>query len=221
MKLYQGSAEDKKIAYNYKRKRKHCVNAFIVKDPRDAEAESDDDKVSGKVLIYEYPDTVESKIRSEMNDEEYGNGINIFDPGEDGVDFLLKVGSTKPIVEDGPNKGKSFPDYSDSKFANKSIAIGSDSEIEKVMEQRHDLDAYLNGMVRKEEDLISLIKDEMLWDLIKSDFPNYIDNSSKSSDIPDNVEVPWKEESSEEKNTSSDDISDEDIMNELEALKNL
>jgi thiol-disulfide isomerase/thioredoxin len=222
MKLYQGSKEDKRSGYNYKRKRKHVVNAHIIKDPRDAEAEEDKDKSGGKTLIYEFPDTVESKIRSEMQDEEYGNGMNIFDPGEDGVDFILKVGATKPIQEEGPNKGKSFPDYSDSKFANKSYPLAKDdSVIEEIMEKTHDLDEYLKSMERKEEDLISMVKDEMLWELISQDVPTSYKpgpEKAESSDEMDDVPFGEDEQKSEQKQEDDENIDESDLLAELDNL---
>lgn len=221
MKLYRGSKEDKRSAYNYKRKRKHCVNSFIVKDPRDAEAESEEEKNEKKVLIYEFPDKVESKIFQEMNDDEYGNGMNIFDPGEDGVDFILKVNSTKPVQDDGPNSGKTFPDYSNSKFAtNKPYALGSDKEIEKIMESTHDLDAYLKSMERTEEELIELAKEEMLGDVIDLNNRNPVRQSMKKEDID---ELPFddrKEDSftTDEKKQEEDVIDDDALLKELEDL---
>lgn len=237
MRLYQGSNEDKKVAYNYKRKRKHCVNVHIVKDPRDADAENEEGKVAGKTLVYEFPDTVESKVRSEMNDEEYGNGINIFDPGDEGVDFILRVSATKPIQEEGPNKGKTFPDYSDSKFANKPTALGTDEEVEAIMSSTHDLNKYLEGMKRDSDELVGLVKDEMLFDLIKPDYPKVSSSSKtekKDETRKEEDSAPWKEqkedisdehvgegEKEEDEKKESGNISDNDILDELEELKNL
>ena len=226
MKLYQGNKEDKRTAYNYKRKRKHCTNVFVVKDPRDAE-NSEDEQSGGKVFIYEFPDQVESKIKEEMLDEEYGNGIGIFDPGKDGVDFILKVGATKPIQEEGPNKGKSFHEYSDSKFSNKSAPIAStDDEIEQIMESAHDLDEYLGTMDRGQDELVEMVKDEMLWDLISSDFPKQETtkrNPSKSEDMDEMPSDFGKEESPEEtkeedSSESEEDISDDDLLKELDGI---
>lgn len=225
MRLYRGNKEDKKAGYKYKRKQKHCGNAFIVKDPRDANAESEEEKNSGKVLIYEFPDKVESKIRSEMNDDEYGNGLNIFDPGDDGVDFILKVASTKPVQEEGPNKGKQFPDYGDSKFANKPYPIGSDKEIEKIVESTHDLDAYLKSMEKTEDELIQLVKDEMLWDLISNDKVksdntrkdmNSMDEMPQSFTGTDGQSSDTESASEDTDQDSTDEYSEEDLLKELE-----
>lgn len=236
MKLYKGSKADKKAGYNYKRKRKHCVNAFIVNDPRDADAESKEEMVSGKVKIYEFPDTVESKIASEMNDDAYGAGINIFDPGEDGVDFILSVGSTKPIQDEGPNKGKTFPDYNNSKFASKSNPImENDEEIEEVMEKVHNLDEYLSTMERDEKEIVELIKKEMLWEYVRDDYPKEkstgdepkqeetVEKTEPESVGPEEAageDSPAPPDDKDEPKTSndSDDISDDDLLAELDNL---
>ena len=169
-KLYLGSGEDKKTAYNFKRKVKHCCNAYVVKDPRD-DGKIDEEKATGKVLVYEFPGKVESKIKGEMNDSEYGAGMNLFDPGKDGFDFILKVGATKPIQDKGQNQGKTFPDYGDSKFANKPTAIAdSDDVIEQAMSTRHDLTEYLETMKRTDDYMIDLLKAEMLYELIKGEY---------------------------------------------------
>jgi len=227
MKLYKGDKQDKKTAYNYKRKRKHCGNVYVVKDPRDTEAEDANDKNSGKVLIYEFPDAVESKIKSEMMDDEFGQGMNIFDPGEDGVDFILKVGATKPIQDQSsPLYGKSFPEYSDSKFSNKNYALGKDEQIQQIMDSTHDLDEYLKSMERKESELIEIVKDEMLWDIISSDYPK--NNEKKSNPGPQKAEsveemddAPFDNEDDQSQDNQSqdnDDISDDDLLKELDNM---
>lgn len=218
MELYRGNKEDKKSGYNYKRKRKHCSNVYIIKDPRDADAEDENEKTTGKVLIYEFPDKVESKINAEMNDDEYGNGMNIFDPGEDGVDFILKVASTKPIQEEGPNKGKQFPDYSDSKFSNKSYALGKDDEIKAILDSTHDLDAYLKSMERTDDELIEMVKEEMLWDMISKNHPNN-NKSNVRQDIKSTEEMdsfPGQETTDQSEDEKQEDYNDDDLLKELE-----
>lgn len=234
MKLYKGTKEDKSMAYNYKRKSKHCGNWFVVKDPRDADAGSEDEKVQGKDLVYEFPDKVEQKVKSEMTDEEYGQGMNIFDPGEDGVDFLLKVGATKP-----DQNGNTYHDYSESKFTTKPYPLAkTDEEIQKIMDSTHDLDEYLKAMERSEEELIEIVKDEMLWELIQQDYandPRFKDKpgptqaqSVEEMDEPGfdaNVESEAKpepttdqEESKSEDSDDSGDIDDDALLEELNSL---
>ena len=228
-KLYQGSSEDKAAAKNYKRKEKFCGNIYVVKDPRDADAGSEDEKNTGKVLVYEFPSKLEQKIKSEMTDEEYGNGLNIFDPGEDGIDFLIKVGATKP----GPD-GQSFHDYSESKFTNKPYALAkTDDEIEKILNSTYDLDEYINNMARDEEAILSLLKEEMLWELIESDYNkgknqkpgrNRVDSTSDMDDTeltnPSSTTNETQEQPEQKSDDSSEgeDISDQDLLDELDNL---
>lgn len=226
MKLFQGSTEDKEAARNYKRKSKHVCNTYIVKDPRDSDAESLEEEVSGKVLVYEFPDKVEGKLKSEITDKEYGLGIKIFDPGADGIDFVLKVGSTKPT-----QNGQIFHDYSESKFATEAYPLGNDEKIQDIMNNTHDLDEYIKSMERSESEMIEIVKKEMLWNLIEND---YKENGSRKPDpgpttrakTSENIDedpfqdrVPDKEKSSEsEPEPETENISDEDL---LEDLKNL
>jgi hypothetical protein len=224
MRLYKGSAEDKRMAKEYKRKSKHCGNFYVVKDPRDADANSEDEKVQGKVLVYEFPDKVEVKVKREINDEEYGQGLNIFDQGEDGVDFLLSVGATKPDSE-----GKIYHDYSESKFTSKPYPLAkTDEEIENILNNTHDLDEYLKVMERTEEEIIQIVKDEMLWELIQQDYgvqqpkpgPEKAESVDQIDEAPfDNPQNDSEANPSEtNSNDSVDDISDDDLLEELDSL---
>ncbi len=213
-KLYKGNSDDKKLAYQYKRKVKHVVNFYIIKDPRDAEAENDEEKNSGKVLVYDCPTKIESKIKNEMEGE-YAAGIKIFDPSEQGYDFIVSVGSTKPQAD-----GKVWPDYSNSKFVHTGKALGTDEEIDSIMERRHNLDDYIKIMERTPEDLLNIVKAEMLYELVEQDYegakkptPN-VPKMEKKEDMDD---VPWKEdEPKEEKKGES--LSDDELLKSLEDL---
>lgn len=231
MKLYKGSKEDKKSAKNYKRKSKHCGNFYIVKDPRDSDASSEDEKVQGKVLVWEFPDKIDAKVKGEMTDEEYGQGMNIFDPGEDGVDFLLKVGATKPN-----ENGDTFHDYSESKFTTKSYPLAkTDEEVQKIMDSTHDLDEYLKAMQRSEDELIEIVKDEMLWELIQQDYANdprfkpkpgptqaqsveEMDEPAFDQNVESNSTTSQSEESKNQDSNDSDDLTDDELLQELSEL---
>jgi hypothetical protein len=214
-KLYMGSKADKSTAYNLKRKTKYCCNAYVVKDPRDTE-KIDEEKSTGKVLIYEFPSKVESKISSEMNDTEYGGGINIFDPSSAGFDFILKVGATKPIQEEGPNRGKTFPDYGDSKFANKPSPLAdSDEVIDRVMESRHDLDQYIKSLSKTPEEIVSILKQEFLWELIENEASQKLGIKKAESEEKAYSSVPEEDNVKSPEPAASDD-SDEDFLKELD-----
>jgi hypothetical protein len=167
-KLYMGAAADKKMANNYKRKRKYVANFFVQDDPRDAERD-DDSKVNGTVKLYEFPNKVESKLKEEITDIENGLGGLIFDPSDTGYSFILKVLSTKR-----DEKGNSWPDYSNSQFSRRPDGLGSDSDIDVIMDKTYDINEYLDKQRKTEEELIKLVKEEMLFDMISDEYDNLL-----------------------------------------------
>jgi len=214
------------MAGQYKRKEKFAANWCPTDDPRDADKTSPEDKAVGKIWIYEFPKQVESKIWEEMKDQKNGLGIAIFDPGEDGYDLILKVGATKPTKE-----GTTFPDYSNSTFARKASALGSDKEIGKLLEDLKDLDEHVKAMAMSDEDMKALIEEELLWDLVEKEW-----NKHKGSAAQDKPKEEPKKESKEpekeskepekesekepEKERTSSSADEDDLMAELDALKN-
>ncbi len=157
--LYQGNESDKRKAGDYKRKERYVSNIFIGDDPRDAEVKDEAYKVNGKIRLYEFPPTVESKIKNEITDTEQGYGMSIFDP-ENGYDFILKI-KAKPKDKDG----KEWPDYGDSMFArNQSSIVGDGGDIEKLMADRYNLDDYIKSLKISIDEHEKLLKTEMLWD---------------------------------------------------------
>ncbi|MFW6173113.1 MAG: hypothetical protein ACOC5T_05155 [Elusimicrobiota bacterium] len=232
MKLYQGTNADKTAAYNYKRKIRHVGNFYIVDDPRDNEEDDEERKVSGTVRLYEFPDAVERKLKQEILEKD-GLGPSIFDPGEDGYNFIIKVRSTKP------NKhGKSFPDYSDSTFARRPGSLGSDSKIKSIMEQTVDLREYLSSLKVSHEDMINILKQEMLWEMVKDEWKDNIggleeDNSNRSSfiggedkedkedDIPDFSSSNKSKEDEDENDEYDGDENEEDNIDESQLLEEL
>jgi len=239
-RLYQGTQDDKKKAYEYKRKEKFVGNFYLTSDPRDQEREV---KMVGTVRLYEFPGKIEKKLKEEITDEEHGLGPTIFDPGKDGYTFILKVLSTKP----DRNK-RVFPDYSSSLFARKPSALGNKNEIQEIMNKRYDLEEYIKSMVRPEEDLINLLKSEMVWELIEDDYKkaqklaNPEPVESKSDDDLIKAEGNWgnepkpelepelepETETKSEPETKSDpetdfadsqtDLDDDELLQELENL---
>jgi hypothetical protein len=245
-KLWMGTAADKKAANNYKRKRKYVGNAFIVKDPRDENLE-EEDRATGKVKLYEFPNKVEMKLKEELTDADEGLGPRIFDPGKDGHNFILKVLSTKPNQE-----GDTWPDYAQSLFSRKSSAIGTDKEITEIMNQRHDITEYIKSLKKSDDEIEKALKDEMVFDLVKDEWAKIkkkedesdsngiatkaaeslkteddIDDSKFETPVEEKQEekepdLPWDDEN-EEKGSDSEaktdlDQSDEDLLAELEDL---
>ena len=222
-KLYMGSPADKKMANNYKRKRKYVGNFFIEDDPRDAERD-DESKVNGTVKLFEFPAKVEMKLKEEITDSDSGLGISIFDPGKEGFSFILKVLSTKK-----DEKGNSWPDYSNSKFERSPAPLGSDRDIDKIMKSCYDIDEYVNGLRRTEEELIKLVKDEMLFDMISDEYEQLMRKRQNTSPEPDDIDDSiWddkpKAESDEVKKDDDDSPpwndtdSDAELLKELEGL---
>ena len=189
-KLYKGSDSDKFMASQYKRKQKHVTNFYIVDDPRDEKIEDVNNRSMGKVKIYEFPDKVESKITQEIFDKKHGAGVSIFDPGEEGYNFIIKVKSTKADKDK-----RVFPDYSDSTFARTPSSLGTDSEIKALMETTTNLDNYLKGQLKSDADVIEILKGEMLWEMVDDEWARYkgvktneVTAPAESSDTPpDNV----------------------------------
>ena len=218
-KLFQGSESDKNEARKLKRKEKFISNVFVAYDPRDAgKAADDESKQEGKVLLYEFPSKLEQKLAEEIKDTRNGLGASIFDPGEDGYNFIIKVGTQSG------GQNQSFPEYSMSTFARRPSAIGTDDEINKLMESRVPLDEYLAKSKRVMGDLIKAMKDEMFWDLIARDFEKYEgeSKSEKKSEVKKeeaatkekSAPEPKREEPKKEENDS--DLSEEDLLAELE-----
>jgi len=213
-KLYTGTKEDKKAAYNYKRKEKFVSNFYVLSDPRDAEADKDEEKAAGKVKIYEFPSKVEAKLKEQITDSQNGLGPAIFDPGKGGFDFILKVLSTKK-----DEKGKEWPDYSLSDFSRKAYALGTDEEIEKIMDQTVDIDEYIQGMARDEEETIAALKQHMVYDLVSNEMSKNKTANKTEEDVPP-FDVDEKKETtkSEPSKDEDEDISDEELLRDLENL---
>jgi hypothetical protein len=216
-KLYQGTSADIKAAYNYKRKERHVGNFYIVDDPRNNEEDDDDRKVNNTVKLYEFPDSVDRKLKQEIVDKKNGLGAAIFDPGEDGYNFIIKVRSTKPNKD-----GKVFPDYSDSTFARRPESLGSESEIKRIMEQTRDLEEYLKALSPRDDEIISILKREMLWEMVKDegDYKTY--KPEPEDDIPDfspPKPVDDGNDDSDDKQLDEEgDIDESDLLEELDKL---
>jgi len=218
-KLYQGTAADKKVAYNYKRKDKFVGNFFITSDPRDVEAEKED-KVEKTIKLYEFPAKVEIKLKEEVTDTKNGYGYKIFDPGEDGHNFILKVLATKKDAN-----GKVWPDYSSSTFARTSDAIGSDAEIDKIMKSTTDLDEYIKSLEVGEEKIKEWLKAEMLDELVEDEMKRasgakeVADKAIEKDDVDDSIWDDDKEEETKDSDPDGDgDLSDEELLDELKDM---
>ena len=218
-KLYQGTPADKKIAYKYKRKEKFVSNFYILSDPRDVDAEV---KVNKTVKLYEFPGKVEMKLKEEITDTKNGYGLCIFDPGTDGHNFILKVLSTKK-----DQNGKIWPDYSSSTFSRESIELGTDKEIDVIMESTVDIGDYIEGLKVDDEKVVKAIKDEMLWDLVKTEWKtSAVDEEEVKEEVLVGSAIEDGDEDKEEKEEDIDDskwddskdFDDEQLLAELKDM---
>ena len=219
--LYTGTKADKEMAFNIKRKERFAANWYVMDDPRDADVANEDDKVTGKVRIYEFPTKLEKKIKEQITDGKNGLGDAIFDPGKEGFDFILKVTSTKK-----DSNGKEFPDYSLSEFGRKPHAIADiDKDIESIMKTTISLSKYLENMERDDEITMAVLKQSMLWDLVESEWKKakgvmptekQAVKQEEEEDIPD---FNKKEEAPFDSDDSDDsELSDSQLLKELENL---
>jgi len=174
-----GSQADKRLANNYKRKKKFVGNTMIVHDPRDSERE-EDKKVNGLVKLYEFPQKVEMKLKEEITDAE-GLGIQIFDPGKDGFDFVLKVLATKR-----DESGNSWPDYAQSNFSRRATPVAeTESDIDEIMKSCVDIHEYIDGMKKDDAEIVKLIKAEMLFDMVKDEWKREVEKKALTSAVDD------------------------------------
>ena len=226
--LYQGSAADKKRAFMYKRKEKYVGNVFVVRDPRDADIQDDDKKMVGKTYLYNFPQTIESLVRKEITDIENGWGYDIFDP-EKGYNFIISIGAKKP-----DKKGKVWPDYSLTSFAKRPSGIADTEEgIEAIMETRQDITEYINNSMLGPEEHKKLLKSEMLYEDVEEMFvKNFTlpeNTSDRTSDTDQTTVTPFKTGTErsvgddvpldgEKSDGQPNDMSDEDILNELDNM---
>lgn len=220
-KLYMGTAADKKMAYTYKRKAKYVGNFFISDDPRDADREVEN-KVNDTVKLYEFPAKVEMKLKEEITDGENGLGKSIFDPGEGGYNFLLKILATKRGAD-----GEQWPDYSNSSFSRRPEAIGTDAEIEGYMASCQDITEYIRSMAKTEDELVKLVKDEMLFDLIRDEYNQLQQKRNRVAGDTDEIPEPVIPSSVDEASLEAPDDfdtpstnaqDDEDLLRELEDM---
>lgn len=164
-KLFKGGSDaDKQQGYNIKRKEKFVGNFFIVKDPRDADRD-EEKKVEGTVKVYEFPGKVEQKLKKEITDSSEGYGYQIFDPSEEGRNFIIRVLSTKK-----DERGKQWPDYSNSEFSRTRGAIAeTEEDIDAIMDQRQDIDEYISSMSTSNSKIADIMKTEFLWELVEDE----------------------------------------------------
>jgi hypothetical protein len=203
-KLYKGNSDDKAKAGDIRKKQRFVGNIYVVDDPRDS-SQDDDDKLNGSVRLYEFPSTVELKVKDEIKDEEEGRGIEVFDP-ENGYDFIVKVFSKPP-----DKRGKIWPDYSSSKFSVKSSSIPN---VEEVMSQVYDLKAYLERLRTPLSDHKKVLEELMIFEDIEDDYNKYVNNVDTKKAALDEMDEIFPE------STGKDGIQEEPVSQEEETPVN-
>lgn len=169
-----GSKDDKAFASQINKSIKYVSNIFVVKDVMDEERD-EEYKCEGKVKLYTFPMKVEAKLKAQIKppkdmDPEDVVGGAIFDPGKDGYDFILKVQMTKK-----DKNGNDYVNYDDSEFARKSRKLGTDAEIEKIMEDRKDVDEFIDSKRNEysQEDILNILKEEQLDGFITTELQRF------------------------------------------------
>lgn len=189
--LYKGTDSDRKRAYRYKRNERFVSNIYIIDDPRDADVNKEE-KVSGTVRLYEFPATVEGKIKNELTNDDEGFGPAIFDP-EKGHDLQIKILAKKP-----DKNNKVWPDYSLTEFSRKPHPIAdTEEEIKEIMDSVYDLSEYIEKMGLSWDAHEKLLKQELVWDDVEDAFIRNVGKTESASQP--------EEKQKEEDNSSSDD----------------
>ena len=216
--LYKGNKEDKKLAASYSRKEKYVANILVVDDPRDNDVD-DEYKVSGSVRLYEFPKAVESKLKKEITDKTEGYGMAIFNP-ENGYDLIISIKSKKK-----DKNGKTWPDYSETAFSRKSSSIGSEKEIDDIMDKTVLLSEHIENMALTWDEHKKLLKVEGFWEDVEEEFERRVNDvkvvkKTEPENVEEQQEQKQQEQASDEKEEnlniqSDDDMSDDDLLKDL------
>lgn len=232
-KLYSGSKQDMVNAYNIKRKERFVSNFYVARDFRDEERD-EEKKCVGKVKLYEFPSKLEQKLKKEVTDKDQGYGLEVFDPGENGRNFIIEVLSTKK-----DKNGKQWPDYSNSGFSRSQSALGTEEEIDALMETCVDIAEYIDSKRVDKDKQLEILKSEFLFGLIEDECAkngyfgeiaeqeavvdaleeSFETNSTESVGSEENNEEA-EEEPVQEETVNADDgfDSDDDLLSELDNM---
>lgn len=183
-----GVESDKDIARSRKRQTRYVSNIMVISDPANPENE-------GKVFLYRYGPKIFNKIQEAMKPEfEDEKPINPFDFWG-GADFKLKI-----------RKVGGYVNYDKSEFASPTeLFEGDDSALERVWNQQHALDEFVNPNTFKSYDELKKKLDEVIGTDIRSAAPEKVDTVEDVAQTP-RTSPPVSEEVSsggEEKSQSS------------------
>ena len=183
-----GVESDKDIARSRKRQTRYVSNIMVISDPANPENE-------GKVFLYRYGPKIFNKIQEAMKPEfEDEKPINPFDFWG-GADFKLKI-----------RKVGGYVNYDKSEFASPTeLFEGDDSALERVWNQQHALDEFVNPNTFKSYDELKKKLDEVIGADIRSAAPEKVDTVEDVAQTPRTSPAVSEEVSSggEEKSQSS------------------
>ena len=183
-----GVESDKDIARSRKRQTRYVSNIMVISDPANPENE-------GKVFLYRYGPKIFNKIQEAMKPEfEDEKPINPFDFWG-GADFKLKI-----------RKVGGYVNYDKSEFASPTeLFEGDDSALERVWNQQHALDEFVNPNTFKSYDELKKKLDEVIGTDIRSAAPEKVDTVEDVAQTPRTSPAVSEEVSSggEEKSQSS------------------
>jgi len=109
-------------------------------------------------------------------------------------------------------------------FSRSPQALGSDRQIKKIMESTFDLEEYVGTLARSEDDILDLLKGEMVWDLVANEHTRMKGLQPKEDeeelDLPttDPDDDLSAEDMDEPESKTEGDLSDEDLLAELEGI---
>lgn len=197
IKLYRDNTEEnKKKAYELKKKENWLVNVYVIDDPKNPDN-------NGTVKILKYGKQIQKIIEEAMTGEDAEEfGPAIFDLTKNGCSLRVKVEK---------NEG-GFPTYVASKFLPAKAIDGMDADkIKEVQDGIFELDKLFD--VQSEAEIVSLLKDHAGLN-VKSSTPTV----SKPTPEPEEEEEEEEEESveetsepEEEENSEEEDEEDEEV----------
>jgi len=184
IKLYkENTEENKKKAYDLKRKENWLVNVYVVEDPKNSDN-------TGTIKIVRYGKQLQKIIDEAMTGEDSDEfGPAIFDLTKSGCNLRIKV----EMNEGG------FPSYTSSKFLSAKAIEGMDADkIKELYDNLFELDKLFE--IQTEADIVNLLKE-------------HTDLNVKSVSVASAVAkaTETKEEEAEEVNEPEEEESEEEV----------
>jgi len=186
-----GSKDNQNIVRDRKRKLSYFANIYVVKDPVNPANE-------GRVFLYKFGKKIFDKIMASMQPEfDDEKPVNPFDFWE-GANFKLKL-----VKKDG------YWNYDKSEFAQPSVLLGDDDELEKIYKSLNNLNDFISPSEFKSyEDL----KKRLNYTLGIKGTPKFQDPETIGEEEEDEVSRPVKETVSVRPSASSDDEDEDDTL---------